>query len=277
MRQDTTSGYHAPLITSRPKGARALLISAREAALCVAGYIVYSLLRGVVAGDQATASAHARQIIHLEQTLHLFREAAWQQWVLGVPGMARFWNGVYLWMHTPLVIFTLIYLYARHRPTYAVIRNVFFVSAAIGLLCYARYPTAPPRLMPGYGFTDTIASMARDAPDVRPGAFVNAYAAVPSLHVGWAFMIALAFWWTARHWVVRTLAVIEAVGMLAAVVFTANHYFFDAAAGIAVVLVALGIVRAGQIWVIKRRNTRGETSVSLPARLPPSSREFTAR
>ena len=63
---------------------------------------------------------------------------------------------------------------------------------------------------------------------------------------GWAFMIALAFWWTARHWVVRALAVIEAVGMIAAVVFTANHYFFDGALGIAVVLLALAITWAIQ-------------------------------
>lgn len=240
MRQEATRGVRAPLVT------RDVLFATREAVLCVAGYVAYSLLRGVVAGDPGVAASHARQIIHLERALHAFQEPAWQHWALGVPGMARLWNGVYLWMHTPLVIFTLVYLYARHRPTYAVIRNVFFVSAAIGLLCYALYPTAPPRLMPGYGFTDTIARHARDAPDVRPGAFVNAYAAVPSLHVGWATMIALAFWWTARHWIVRVLAVIEAVGMLAAVVFTANHYFFDAAAGIAVVLASLAIVRAAQ-------------------------------
>ncbi|HEY8292061.1 MAG TPA: phosphatase PAP2 family protein [Thermomicrobiales bacterium] len=245
MRQEATPGYRVPLVT-RPSW-----LIAREAVLCIAGYVVYSLLRGVVAGDRETASSHARQIIHLERALGLFREAALQQWALGVPGMAHFWNGIYLWMHTPLVIFTLIYLYLRHRPTYVVIRNVFFISAAIGLLCYALYPTAPPRLMPGYGFTDTIANMARAAPDVRPGAFENAYAAVPSLHVGWAVMIALAFWWTARHWVVRVLAVVEAVGMLAAVVFTANHYFFDAAAGIAVVLVSLGIVRTAQTWTMK--------------------------
>jgi hypothetical protein len=217
-----------------------------EALLCLAGYVLYSLLRGVVAVDPATAASHARQIIGLERALHLFREPSLQGWMLGIPGSARLWNGIYLWMHTPLVIFTLVYLYLRHRPTYPVIRNVFFISAAIGLLCFAFYPTAPPRLMPGYGFTDTIATAARNAPDVRPGAFENAYAAVPSLHVGWAFMIALAFWWTARHWIVRVLAVIEAVGMGAAVVFTANHYFLDGALGIAVVLVALGVTRAMQ-------------------------------
>lgn len=215
-----------------------------EAALCVAGYIVYSLLRGIVAGDQQTAASHARQIVGLERALHVFREPSWQRWALGVPGMERFWNGVYLWMHTPLVISTLLYLYLRHRPTYTTIRNVFFLSAAIGLLFYAFYPAAPPRLMPEYGFTDSVATITRDSPDVRPGAFVNEYAAIPSLHVGWAFMIALAFWWTARHRIIRALVVIEAVGMVLAVVFTANHYFFDGALGIAVVLTALGIVRA---------------------------------
>ncbi len=163
--------------------------------------------------------------------------------MLGIPGSARFWNGVYLWLHTPLVIFTLVYLYIWHRPTYTTIRNVFFISAVLGLLFYTFYPTAPPRLMSAYGFTDTIASATRDSPDVRPGAFVNEYAAVPSLHVGWAFMIALAFWWTARHWLIRVLAVIEGVGMFAAVIFTANHYFFDGLLGICVVLIALAIAQ----------------------------------
>jgi len=249
-----------------------LLIAAREAALCVAGYVGYSLLRSVVAGDQGTASAHARQIIHLERVLHLFQEPALQRWALGVPGMARFWNGVYLWMHTPLVIFTLVYLYMRRRPTYVVIRNVFFISAAIGLLFYTFYPTAPPRLMPEYGFVDTIATVARNSPDVRPGAFENAYAAVPSLHVGWALMIALAFWWTTRHWIVRALAVIEVVGMIAAVTFTANHFFFDGAFGIAVVLTALAIVRAAQRWATKHGYTKGAAPASpTTVRQPPSS------
>lgn len=240
------------LIAPATKLRRGLL----EAALCVAGYIVYSLLRGVVAGDPGTAASHARQVIGLERALHLFREPSWQRWALSVPGMERFWNGVYLWLHTPLVIFTLVYLYIRHRPTYTVIRNVFFASAAIGLLFYALYPTAPPRLMPEYGFTDAVATIARDSPDVRPGAFVNEYAAIPSLHVGWAFMIALAFWWTARHWIVRVLAVIEAVGMVLAIVFTANHYFFDGALGIAVVLVALALVQAAQRWAAGRQYPR---------------------
>src|SRR6478672_5745870 len=77
-------------------------------------------------------SPAALGVIGLERALRIFWEPSWQRWALGVPGMERFWNGVYLWLHTPLVIFTLVYLYLRHRPTYTVIRNVFFVSAAIG-------------------------------------------------------------------------------------------------------------------------------------------------
>ena len=90
--------------------------------------------------------------------------------------------------------------------------------------------------------------------------------------VGWAFMIALAFWWTARHWIIRALAVIEAVGMIAAVVFTANHYFFDAVLGICVVLVALAITWAIQTWVAKRRPANGEADASPLALFPLSSR-----
>src|SRR5258708_3719199 len=107
MRQGIAREHHAPrysLLATRysPAAVRRGLL---EATLCVAGYIVYSLLRGIVAGDPGTAASHARQVVGLERTLHVLREPSWQGWALGVPGMERFWNGVYLWLHTPLVIF----------------------------------------------------------------------------------------------------------------------------------------------------------------------------
>jgi hypothetical protein len=118
--------------------------------------------------------------------------------------------------------------------------------------------------MLGYGFTDTIARLQGNAFDLRPHSFVNQYAAVPSLHCGWAFMIALAFWQTHRHWLIRALAVVEAVGMIAAVVLTANHFFFDAAVGIGVVLGSLVAVRAVQTWAQQRQERR---LVPVPVRV----------
>jgi hypothetical protein len=241
------------LVRGRDGRLAAILAGALEAMICAAGFVGYNLARGSVAGDPDVATEHGARVIGIERALHLFWEPWLQAHLVTSRGVAQFWNDVYLWLHLPLVIFTLVYLYLRHREAYRVIRNVFFLSAAIGLVCYARYPVAPPRLMPGYGFTDTIARLQGNAFDLRPRSFVNEYAAVPSLHCGWAFMIALAFWQTHRHWLVRALAVIEAVGMVAAVVLTANHFFFDAAVGIGVVLFSLLAVRAVQAWAQQRQ------------------------
>lgn len=234
----------------------AVLAGLLEAAICIAGFYAYNLARGIIAGDPYVATEHGARVIGIEKAFRVFWEPWLQAHLVTSRGVAQFWNDVYLWLHLPLVIFTLVYLYLRHRQAYIVIRNVFFLSAAIGLICYARYPVAPPRLMPGYGFTDTIAMLQGNAFDLRPRAFVNEYAAVPSLHCGWAFMIALAFWQTHRHWLIRALAVIEAVGMIAAVVLTANHFFFDAAVGIGVVLGSLFVVRVVQTWAQQRQERR---------------------
>ena len=232
--------------------------------ICVAAFYAYNLARGVVAGDPDVATEHGARVIGIEKALHVFWEPWMQAHLVTSRGVAQVWNDVYLWLHLPLVIFTFVYLYLRHREAYTVIRNVFFLSAAIGLICYARYPVAPPRLMPGYGFTDTIARLQGNAFDMRPRSFVNEYAAVPSLHCGWAFMIALAFWQTHRHWLIRALAAIEAVGMIAAVVLTANHFFFDAAVGIGVVLCSLVTVRAMQTRAQQRQDRR---LVPIPVRV----------
>jgi hypothetical protein len=241
------------LVGGRSARLTALLAGMLEAAICIAGFYAYNLARGIVAGDPGVATEHGARVIGVERALHLFWEPWVQAHLVTSRGIAQFWNDVYLWLHLPLVIFTLVYLYLRHRPMYAVIRNVFFLSAAIGLICYARYPVAPPRLMPGHGFTDTIAVLQANAFDLRPRAFVNQYAAIPSLHCGWAFMIALAFWQTYRHWLIRALAAIEAVGMIAAVVLTANHFFLDAVIGIGVVMFALCVVRAVQLSAQQRQ------------------------
>jgi hypothetical protein len=56
---------------------------------------------------------------------------------------------------------------------------------------FALFPVAPPRLA-GIGIADTVNSQAAVALTGHSTVFYNPYAAVPSLHVGFAFAIGIA-------------------------------------------------------------------------------------
>ncbi len=51
--------------------------------LFAAAYVAYRLVRGLVEGDANAAFAHARDLISLERTLHVFVEPSIQAWASG--------------------------------------------------------------------------------------------------------------------------------------------------------------------------------------------------
>lgn len=76
-----------------------------------------------------------------------------------------------------------VWLHLFHRTQYSLYRNAFLISGAIGIVCFWAFPTAPPRLLQQWGFVDT-APEAVSYYIFQPPAFVNQYAAMPSLHFG---------------------------------------------------------------------------------------------
>ena len=85
----------------------------------------------------------------------------------------------------------LAWLYLFRNEHFPFVRNMFMVAMGIALVGYALLPTAPPRLLPGEGFTDTLASFTSVEQDCNAvSLLVNKYAAVPSMHCGFALMIA---------------------------------------------------------------------------------------
>jgi len=144
------------------------------------------------------------------------------------------------------------------------IRNAFLISCLIGLFVYAVYPVAPPRLMtlsgyavydvkggPVYGFEDTMAEYSAvdyQAESLAP--FVNPSAAVPSPHIGWAFLIGIAVWLARRDILAALFAVLMPLVMLLAVVLTANHFIWDAVTRLAVCAFALCAAAALDRWPV---------------------------
>lgn len=212
----------------------------RELVLVAAGLLIYFLVRGNVTERAAMATRNAIAVIDAEKALGVFWEPRMQAWVLDSEFQIKFWNWVYFWAHAPAIVVIGLWLLWRHWRVYALIRNAFLVSAVIGLVCYSLVPVAPPRLMDGFGFMDTMAAYSQtsyQAQSLKP--FVNPYAAMPSLHFGWSFLLGVAVFMVWRDLRGIMLGILLPLSMGLAVVLTANHYILDAVAGFAVCLIGL--------------------------------------
>lgn len=218
-----------------PGGLASTLELARQVAVVGLAVLLYFGVRGLTQADAATAVAHGFDVLALERRLGL----DWEHWAQGLivdrPGLTMVWNWVYIWGHWPVIAGTLLWLHRSDRRAYLTLRNALCLSGAIGLVIFASYAVAPPRLMP-LGLVDTVTEQSTSYRVLQPPALVNRYAAVPSLHVGWNLLIGVALWRVSRRRLVRAVAVAGPVLMAVAVVVTANHYVVDGMAGAAVAL-----------------------------------------
>ena len=207
----------------------------RELAAVAVAALIYYLVRGAVADRAEEAFQRARDILELEQRLRLDWETAIHESILGSNALIDLANGTYFWGHMPLLIVLAVWLWRSHRDTWRSFRNALLISGAAGVIAYLLFPTAPPRLMSELGYIDTLALRAAPAYQAQEvGLFVNPYAALPSLHVGWALLAGLAVWRASGRPSMRVLAVAIPLSQSWAVVATANHWTLDAFAGLAV-------------------------------------------
>jgi hypothetical protein len=209
-----------------------------ELALWASIYPAYLAVRSATIGNPAEATAHALQVVDLERGVSLMHERGLQHLVSFA---SRFFSTYYLVGFAPLVAATLIWLGLRHRDRYRELRTLLFASLAIAILFYVLYPTAPPRLVPTLGLTDTVGMSAHDTGSFL-GVRLNPYAAMPSMHVGWSLLVGLIGFRVARRPLVRALFAVHPILMALTVTATGNHYFLDSIVGIAVALTALAIV-----------------------------------
>jgi membrane-associated phospholipid phosphatase len=202
----------------------------RQVLLFLAAYVLYQVVRGLVdTGNLYKPFGDATKIINLERVLHVFVEPSIQAWASSVHWLMDIADWTYLNAHYFVTIGALIFIYLRRNDSFYFVRNMFMIAMAIALVGYALYPTAPPRLMPEWGFTDSISQfMGVPHVDDGPGkAFLNFYAAVPSMHVCFAVMIAFPMTRLVKRWWARVLWCLYPVLITFVVVATGNHYFTD--------------------------------------------------
>ena len=214
--------------------------AAAQVGLVAAAIVAYFTARGLTEADPTRALRHANAVIGWEQRHHLHDELALQKLVLGHGRVIDVLNWIYIWGHWPVIVAVLVWLLRTHPEPYRLLRNAIFISGAIGIVVFVLYPVAPPRLA-GIGLVDTVTTQSHAYRVLQPPAFVNQYAAIPSLHVGWDLLVGIFVFRHARRKVARAFGVLTPIAMTTAVVLTANHFVIDAALGALVALVGLGV------------------------------------
>jgi len=230
-----------------------------EVTVVVSAYLAYEVVRRFVSPDSADAFGHAARIIEFEQQLGIFFEPSLQAMVVDHHWLVTLFNWVYVWGYLPVICAAALYLYVRHHDFYTRYRNAFLLSGAFGLAIFATLPVAPPRMFPEFGFVDTVHAQSSFYRSVQNSDLVNEFAAVPSFHFGWILLVGIAIIQTNRNPLARAVGVTLPLLMLAAIIFTANHYVIDAIIGGAIVLAALAAVRLVEI---ARERWRGRSSPS---------------
>jgi hypothetical protein len=204
----------------------------RQIVLFCGAYYAYRIVRGIVDDRVATAFANAREIVSLERGLHLFVEPGIQHFARAHEWLIDFSSWMYVNSHFVVTTVTLAWIYLRRNERFYFVRNMFMVAMGLALVLYVLFPTAPPRLLPDLGFTDSVRGLTGASADTGIGAaLVNPYAAVPSMHVCFALMLGVPMARMVRRRWAKVLWSLYPLMLTWVVVATANHWWIDAALG----------------------------------------------
>lgn len=213
--------------------------AARQLGLFVLADLCYETVRGIAEGKTAAAFANADKIVEIEQVTGTFFEADLQGTLLSSQWLIETSNWLYMNTHFVITTSFLVWLYVFRNDAFYFVRNMFLVAMGLALVGYTLFPTAPPRLLPELGFVDTITDFSQVSHDsALVKLFVNPYAAVPSMHVAFALLIAVPAYRISFHLVSKLFWAIYPVVVLFVVIVTANHFWLDAAAGAVVAVLA---------------------------------------
>lgn len=210
-----------------PRAARRRLV--RELLLVAGLFAVYKAGRTLSTGRTDEAFRNATWIWDAERALHLPGEGAIQRLLLHGESLIHVANTYYAAVHFPATALFLGWLYLRRPGHYLWTRRVLAVLTGAALAIHLSFPLAPPRMLDAAHLVDTGQVYGPTVYRAAPAAdtMANQFAAMPSLHFGWALMLALGMIAATRsRW--RILWLLHPLATLLVVVGTANHYWLDA-------------------------------------------------
>jgi len=204
----------------------------------IACYAAYDLSRALAQGREVTAMANGIFFMNLEKVLHIW----WEPWIQGrVSGFEPLMTllvWAYQYAHLPIIIGAMVWVFTQRRGWWTLYRNWFLAINFIAVLVFALLPTAPPRMIFTSGVADINFLHGIRTHILEDGVLANPFAAMPSLHFGYALFIGLMLYTLVRGRWTRYLGFAYAFVVLVAIVATGNHFIIDAVAGALVVLAA---------------------------------------
>lgn len=232
-----------------------------EVALVVGWYALYEASRGLIAGDATIAVDHAQKIVSAERALHVFVENDVQHAARALPGVVGVLGILYLTLHLAATGGYLLWLHRRRPTAFPIVRTTLLIASALALIGYLTFPAAPPRLA-DLGIADTISNGSLDLNKGLISALYNPFAAVPSMHAGYAVIVGASMIRHGGRPTLRALGVAYPALVLLVIVATGNHFFLDAAVGAAVA----GVAALAAVAVFSARDGRRDELVRSPRR-----------
>ncbi|HWA65236.1 MAG TPA: phosphatase PAP2 family protein [Mycobacteriales bacterium] len=221
--------------------ARFVAAASFEIAVVCALFTLWQVANRLTRGHSSGGVSRGHWIWHAERVIGLPSEKAVQDLIIGHPWLVRSANYFYDTAHLTLMVVFLVWLWLRHRDRYPLVRNTIAAFTAMALLIQM-VAVAPPRLIGGTGLVDTAAVYGQSVYAAIGSGLADEYAAMPSIHVGWAVLISVAIvTCSTSRW--RWLGLLHGLLTIFVVVATANHYWFDGIAACLLLVPAWGIAR----------------------------------
>ena len=216
----------------------------------------YQVARGLADRNPPKAFDNGLHVIGIERHTNALFEITLQRLVDGSQVLATAASWTYWNSEFTVLGLALLWVYLRRNEAFVKFRNSILLANVIGLVGYVLLPTAPPRMFPDLGFSDTLSNFS----ELNHGSGViefaaNPYAAMPSLHAADALIVGIALFGACRHWWSRALWALWPAWVWFCVLATANHFWLDVVAGILVALFSVTVVST-----VSRRRARRETA-----------------
>ena len=235
---------------------------------------IYDWLQDLAPLRQKLAFDHALHLLSFERSIGLDPERALDHWLAHQHVLAFIASNFYANAIFAVTFGFAAWTWWRRPDIYRPLRNELVLANLIGFAVFWAYPVAPPRMLPGFidvvqkagglgAWHDTLMKHA------------DQFAAMPSMHLGYAVWCGIVAWRLAQRRGARVGAMVFAIGypLLTAlvVISTANHYLLDVLAGIGTIVVAIVVVEIAPRSIRRLRAARvGEEGASTTSRHLPT-------
>ena len=226
-----------------PRGRRDFL---RQLLIWTGFGVAYEVVRALADRGPGLALANAGRVVALEHRLGGLYELDLQHWVLGIGGaLVQLADWTYWLSQFAVLGAGVLWVYIRRNHAYLQLRNALFIVNTVGLVGYVVVPTAPPRLLAGIGFVDTVSKASLTFSSGVVKALANPYAAMPSLHAADALVLGIALASVVRSRPLQAAFILWPAWVWFALLATGNHFWLDVVAGASLGLLGVVIERFG--------------------------------